>query len=74
MAETVADSRYQPLHHMLSESNWDRRGVRRQLVVDANTHFGYPSALLLDESAFGKEGEPVRGRGAAVERAPGEGR
>ena len=56
MAETVADSRYQPLHHMLSESNWDRRGVLQQLVVDANTHFGYPSALLLDESAFGKKG------------------
>jgi SRSO17 transposase len=56
MAETVADSRYQPLHHMLSESNWDRRGVRRQLVVDANAHFGYPSGLLLDESAFGKKG------------------
>ena len=61
MAETVADSRYQPLHHMLSESNWDRRGVRRQLVVDANTHFGHPSALLLDESAFGKKGNMSAG-------------
>ncbi|MBL8424895.1 MAG: transposase [Candidatus Accumulibacter phosphatis] len=56
MAETVADSRYQPPHHMLNESNWDRRAVRRQLVVDANTHFGYASALLLDESSFGKKG------------------
>ena len=27
MSETVADSRYQPLHHMLSESNWDRRAM-----------------------------------------------
>jgi SRSO17 transposase len=61
MAETVANSRYQPLHHMLSESNWDRRGVRRQLVVDANAHFGYPSALLLDESAFEKKGEMSAG-------------
>ena len=61
MAETVADSRYQPLHHMLSESKWDRRGVRRQLVVDANTHFGHPSALLLDESAFGKKGNMSAG-------------
>jgi SRSO17 transposase len=61
MAETVSDSRYQPLHHMLSESNWDRRAVRRQLVVDANAHFGYPSALLLDESAFGKKGNMSAG-------------
>ncbi len=61
MAETVADSHYQPLHHLLSESNWDRRGVRQQLVVDANAHFGYPSALLLDESAFGKKGERSAG-------------
>jgi SRSO17 transposase len=61
MAETVADSRYQPRHHMLSESNWDRRAVRRQRVVDANAHFGYPSALLLDESAFGKKGNMSAG-------------
>lgn len=56
MAETVADSRYQPLHHMLSESDWDRRGVRRQVVRDANAHFGYPIALLLDESGLAKKG------------------
>jgi SRSO17 transposase len=35
--------------------------VRRQLVVDANTHFGHPSALLLDESAFGKKGNMSAG-------------
>ena len=42
---------YQQLHHMLSESNWDRRGVRRQRVADANDHFGYASGLgdLLQE-------------------------
>ena len=61
MAETVADSRYQPRHHRLSESNWDRRAVRRQRVVDANAHFGYPGALLLDESAFGKKGNMSAG-------------
>jgi len=61
MAETVAESRYQPLHHMLSESDWDRRAVRRQLLVDANAHFGYPSALLLDESAFEKKGRMSAG-------------
>jgi SRSO17 transposase len=42
---------------MLSESTWDRRNVRRQLVADANVHFGYASALLIDESAFAKKGD-----------------
>jgi SRSO17 transposase len=57
MAETVSGSRYQRLHHMLSESTWDRRNVRRQLIADANVHFGYASALLIDESAFAKKGD-----------------
>jgi SRSO17 transposase len=57
MAETVSGSRYQRRHHMLSESTWDRRNVRRQLVADANVHFGYASALLIDESAFAKKGD-----------------
>ncbi|SBT09092.1 conserved hypothetical protein [Candidatus Accumulibacter aalborgensis] len=61
MAEAVANSDYQSLHHMLSESNRDRRGVRRQPVVDANAHCGYPSAQLLDESAFEKKGEMSAG-------------
>lgn len=45
-----------PRHHMSSESAWDWHAARRQLVVDAKAHFGYPSALLLDERAFGKKG------------------
>lgn len=57
MAETVSGSRYQRLHYMLSESTWDRRNVRRQLIADANVHFGYASALLIDESAFVKKGD-----------------
>jgi SRSO17 transposase len=61
MAETVSDSRYQRLHHMLSESAWDRRGVRRQLIADANAHFGHACALLIDESAFAKKGEMSAG-------------
>ena len=43
MAETVSGSRYQRLHYMLSESTWDRRNVRRQLIADANVHFGTPA-------------------------------
>lgn len=61
MAETVSGSHYQRLHHMLSESAWDRAGVRRQLIADANTHFGYTSALVIDESAFAKKGDMSAG-------------
>jgi SRSO17 transposase len=61
MGETVADSRYQSLHHMLSESNWDRGAVRRQLIADANTCFGHASALVIDESGFGKKGDKSAG-------------
>ncbi|MDP2880206.1 MAG: transposase [Azonexus sp.] len=40
MAETVSGSQYQRPHHLLSESAWNRSGVRRQLIADANAHFG----------------------------------
>ena len=61
MAETVSGSLYQRLHHMLSESSWDRGGVRRQLIADANAHFGHACALVIDESAFAKKGEMSAG-------------
>lgn len=61
MAETVSGSQYQKLHHMLSESAWNRGSVRRQLIADANTHFGYSSALVIDESAFAKKGDMSAG-------------
>jgi SRSO17 transposase len=58
MADVVAGSHYQRLHHMLSESTWDRDGVRRQLIVDANAHFGPGgTALVVDESGFAKKGD-----------------
>ncbi len=60
MAETVPGSHYQRLHHLLSESAWDRSGVRRQLIAEANVHFGYASALVIDESAFSKKGRCLR--------------
>lgn len=57
MAEQVADSHYPRLHHMLSESPWDVAAVRRQLIVDANAHFGHGgTALVIDESGFAKKG------------------
>lgn len=46
---------------MLSESSWDRAGVRQQLIADANSHFGYASALVIDESAFIKKGDMSTG-------------
>ena len=46
---------------MLSESAWDRGDVRRQLIVDANAHFGYACALVIDESAFAKKGDMSAG-------------
>jgi SRSO17 transposase len=61
MAETVSGGQYQRLHHMLSESVWDRRGVRRQLIADANAHFGDAGALVIDESAFAKKGDMSAG-------------
>ncbi|MDP2786149.1 MAG: transposase, partial [Sulfurimicrobium sp.] len=61
MAETVAGSEYQRLQHMLSESAWDRVGVRRPLILDANAHFGHSCALVIDESAFAKKGDKSAG-------------
>lgn len=58
MADVVSGSHYQRLHHMLSESSWDRTGVLRQLFTDANAHFGRGgTALVVDESGFAKKGE-----------------
>lgn len=62
MADVVAGGRYQRVHHMLSESNWSRADVRRQLVVDANAHFGRGgTAFVIDESGFAKKGEHSAG-------------
>lgn len=62
MADVVATSHYQWMHHMLSESAWDRAGARRQLVADANAHFGRGgTAFVIDESEFAKKGEHSAG-------------
>lgn len=62
MAEVVAGSRYQRLHHMLSDSSWDREGVLWQLARDANACFGRGgTALVIDESGFAKKGEHSAG-------------
>jgi SRSO17 transposase len=46
---------------MLNESAWDRQGVRRQRIADANVHFGYARALVIDEGAFAQKGERSSG-------------
>ena len=57
MADVVEGSHYPRLQHMVSESSWDREGVRRQLVADANSCFGRGgTALVIDESGFAKKG------------------
>jgi len=61
MTETVAGSHYHRLQHMVSDSSWDRKAVRRQLIADANAHFGYASALVIDESAIAKKGDMSAG-------------
>ena len=62
MADVVAGSHPQRPRHMPSESARDRAGVLRQLVADANAHFGRGgTALVIDESGFAKRGEPSAG-------------
>ena len=61
MAEQVAGSHYQRLHHMLSESAWRCADVRHQLIQDANGYFGHGAALVFDESALEKKGEKSAG-------------
>jgi len=61
MTETVAGSHYYRLQHMVSDSSWDRRGVRRQLIADANVHFGHAAALVIDDSAVAKKGDMSAG-------------
>jgi len=50
MAEQVAGSHYQRLHHMLSESNWSRAEVRQQLI-------GVFAALMRDRACALVDGE-----------------
>ena len=61
MAETVSDSRYQSLHHMLSESDWDRRAVRLQRVIDANAQRS--GCRLVSAGNVGQRCDPLRGGG-----------
>lgn len=59
MEEVVPGSRYQPLHHFISESEWDARAVLDQIAVEADRLLGGSenSCLLIDESSFEKKGK-----------------
>lgn len=52
MSETVADSRYPALHHMLSESDWEQRGVRRPVIRDATRILATPAPYSLTRVAW----------------------
>jgi len=64
MSETVAETEYHSLHHMLSEAAWDFEGVRLETARQADALLGGPGAgLLLDESGFEKKGDHSAGVG-----------
>ncbi|WP_287648417.1 transposase, partial [Accumulibacter sp.] len=62
MSETVAETEYHSLHHMLSDAAWDFEKVRRETARQADDLIGRPEAgLLLDESGFEKKGDHSAG-------------
>ncbi len=58
MAELVADSDGQRLHHFLSNSPWDHRAVMDQVAQDTDRLLGGQpdSCLIFDETSFAKKG------------------
>ena len=59
MEEVVAGADDQRLQHMLTESQWDHRGVLDQVAQEADHWLGgtEDSCLLIDESGFAKKGK-----------------
>ena len=58
MANVVADSDAQALHHFLSDSPWDARAVMDQVARQVDDLLGgdQDSCLVLDETCFAKKG------------------
>lgn len=58
MAEKVANSDHQSLHHFLSESPWDERALIKKIGQEADQLLGGTpdSALLFDETGVAKKG------------------
>lgn len=58
MEEVVPEIPYENLQHFVSESQWDRVGLMRQVSVDAGKLLGgfADSALVIDPTAFAKKG------------------
>lgn len=62
MSETVAETEYYSLHHMLSDAAWDFENVRRETARQADEWIGGPeTGLLLDESGVQKKGDHSAG-------------
>ena len=59
MAEVVPDSNGQALHHFLSDSPWQARGVMDQVARQSDALLGgdQDSCLLIDETCFAKKGK-----------------
>jgi SRSO17 transposase len=59
MAEVVADTDEQALHHFLANSPWDARAVMDQVARGVDSLLGgdQDSCLVLDETCFPKKGK-----------------
>jgi len=59
MEDFVVDADHQQLQHMLTDSQWDHQALMDQVASDCDALLGGSdeSALLLDESSFGKKGK-----------------
>jgi SRSO17 transposase len=59
IGEDVADSNYQAMQQLITDSRWDDRALMDQVAQGANELLGggSNSALYLDETSFAKKGE-----------------
>jgi SRSO17 transposase len=59
MDELIAESKYQQLHHFISESPWSHKPVLQSVGQDLSALFGHraePVGLIIDESGHRKSG------------------
>jgi len=64
MEEEVSDSEYRAYQQFISNSRWDYLGGNRKVAVDTSyllakhkIRSGFPTGLIIDESAHLKKGE-----------------
>ena len=65
MAERVAPSDYNRLHHFVSDGIWDEAPLERELATQADQLVGGADAfLVIDDTALPKKGAHSGGRAA----------